>query len=135
MPTKQKTCRERIRGEWNDREANLNLYMNDSEVNESGNDDLPPFNEYGLGFDYVPAQTFEDQETGYWRYQFSWGGPSDELRFYGDAQSHVYKVEYWFLDWFDGAHINVTKEPCAQWLIEEFSGMEMFAYALKEATA
>ena len=32
-----------------------------------------------LSFDYVAPHTFNDQPEGYWRWQFSWGGPSDEL--------------------------------------------------------
>ena len=29
-----------------------------------------------LGFDYVEPNTFEHQVEGYWRWQFSWGGPA-----------------------------------------------------------
>jgi len=69
---------------------------------------LGNLNEYGLGFDYVPPGTFPDQEEGYFRYQLSWGGPSDEFRIYADQinrwQWSIYRIEYWFLDWFDGAH-------------------------------
>jgi len=59
--------------------------------------------EYGLSFDYVEPGTFNDQPIGYWRYQLSWGGPSDEFRFFDDGYDGA-RVEYWFLDWFDGAH-------------------------------
>jgi hypothetical protein len=62
--------------------------------------------EYGLSFDYVAPGTFEDQEHGYFRYQISWGGPSEEFRFYCDMDLKPYKVEFWFLDWFDGAKVN-----------------------------
>jgi hypothetical protein len=68
--------------------------------------DLGEFDEYGLSFDYVPTGTFTGQKRGYWRYQLSWGGPSDEFRFYGDLVSEyrvvLDRVEYWFMDWFDG---------------------------------
>ena len=40
-----------------------------------------------LGFDYVAPHTWDDQPEGYWRWQFSWGGPSDELRGY-NTQTH-----------------------------------------------
>lgn len=66
--------------------------------------DCKSFPEYGLSFDYVPAGTFNDQRQGYFRYQLSWGGPSDEFRFFTDAELCCYRIEYWFLDWFDGAH-------------------------------
>ena len=59
--------------------------------------------DYGLCFDYVEPDTFEDQPIGYWRYQLSWGGPSDEFRFYYNG-NRVYRIEYWLLDWFDVAH-------------------------------
>jgi hypothetical protein len=41
---------------------------------------------------------------GYWRYQLSWGGPSDEFRFYagGCGDQEPYRISYVFLDWFDG---------------------------------
>ncbi len=61
-------------------------------------------NEHGLGFDYVARGTFEGQEEGYFRYQLSWGGPSDEFRFYTEGPHfEPYRIEYWFMDWFDGA--------------------------------
>lgn len=70
---------------------------------EAYDDELGNMYEYGLSFDYVPAGTFEDQHNGYFRYQLSYGGPSDEFRFYTDPEFNVQTVEYWFLDWFDGA--------------------------------
>ena len=71
-------------------------------------EDLGTFNEYGLCFDYVTAGTFKDQEQGYFRYQLSYGGPSDEFRFYTDAERNCYCIEYWFMDWYDGAHRELT---------------------------
>ena len=59
--------------------------------------------EYGLCFDYVAPGTFTDQLEGYWRYQISYGGPSDEFRFYASGPDQpCYRIEYTFLDWFDG---------------------------------
>lgn len=58
---------------------------------------------YGLSFDYVVPNTFEDQEEGYFEYLISWGGPSDMFRFYVNPDFSCYKVEYRFHDWFDGA--------------------------------
>lgn len=76
---------------------------------------MDEFNEYGLSFDYVAPYTFgSGQDRGYWRYQLSWGGPSDEIRFYGDYISRYYcamsYAEYWYMDWFDGASIRVRGE-------------------------
>ena len=39
-----------------------------------------------------------DNDAGYWRYQISYGGPSEELRFYGPD-----RVDFVYLNWFDGA--------------------------------
>jgi len=62
----------------------------------------------GLGFDYVEPHTFDDQTEGYWRWQFSWGGPSDELRGFVNEHGELHRVEYWYMDWFDGAMLDVT---------------------------
>jgi hypothetical protein len=86
------------------------IFMQDTE----GNDETGSFYDYGLSFDFVDAGTFNDQERGYYRFQFSWGGPSDELRIYQDGT-----LEYVYLDWFVGVGFNVTHEEWAQW-IEEF---------------
>lgn len=131
--TAQPTCKQRVRQHWNSRKADFALYMGNSEVYENGNDDIGPFNEYGLCFDYVPAGTFSDQKKGFWRYQLSTGGPGDELRFYGDPEGKIYKVEYWFLDWFDGAKVNVTETDEAKWLVEFFSDVGSFEFTLKAA--
>ena len=64
----------------------------------------------GLGFDYVEPHTFTDQLEGYWRWQFSWGGPSDELRAYVNEHREIHRLEYWFMDWMDGAKIDLTQE-------------------------
>lgn len=57
----------------------------------------------GLSFDYVEPNTFNDQEHGYHRWQLSWGGPSDEFRLLDNGS-----VEYWFMDWYDGARRIIT---------------------------
>lgn len=68
---------------------------------ESGDTDT--LSNYGLSFDYVAPNTFGDQLEGYFRYQLSWGGPSDEFRFFVNLDLSCHRVEYWYLDWFDGA--------------------------------
>ena len=61
----------------------------------------------GLCFDYVDPNTFNDQKEGYWRWQLSWGGPSDEFRIFVNPDKSVHRIEYWYLDWFDGAHVTL----------------------------
>lgn len=62
--------------------------------------------EYGLCIDRVEADTF-GQHPAYWRYQISWGGPAEEFRYYDRDGGGV---EFWFLDWGDGAGMKVKDE-------------------------
>ena len=62
-------------------------------------------NQSGLCFDRVEAGTFKDQRAAYWRWQLSWGGPSQEFRLYDNGD-----LEFWHLDWFDGACVDVQDE-------------------------
>ena len=91
------------------------------------------FNEYGLAFDYVAPYTFDDQPAGYWRYQISYGGPSEELRFYADADYEVRKIEFWYLDWFDGACVNVILDTVARMIWDEFNECGTTRHVFKEA--
>lgn len=68
-------------------------------------EDIGSLNEYGLCIDLVKAGTFTDQRENYIRYQLSWGGPSEEFRVFENGE-----VEFWHLDWFDGACVEVTGE-------------------------
>ena len=112
-----KTCKERVKGEWLDRREDLKKLLNapDNETEELGS-----LNNYGLCIDKVEAGTFEGQRKDYIRYQFSWGGPSDELRIFKNGG-----MEYWFLDWFDGASLDVTNDKVANmvkdWVLEGMS--------------
>jgi hypothetical protein len=95
--------------------------------------DLGPFNEYGLAFDYVAPGTFTDQEEGFWRYQLSYGGPQEEFRFYSSDMRRVYRIEFWFLDWFDGASRDVTRVDTARALWDIFVDLECVAASYREA--
>lgn len=105
----EQTCKDRIKEHLYSRISDLKILWN---LYNSGNDesdpDLGTFNEYGLCFDYVAPNTFNHQRKGYFRYQLSWGGPSDEFRFYVDENFNITKIEYAFLDWFDGATKELT---------------------------
>jgi len=100
-------------------------------------EDLGSFHEYGLSFDYVAPGTFgDDQREGYFRYQLSWGGPSDEFRFYVSGPDYdVYRVEYWFLDWFDGSHITVTDSQVLLEIFEFFKECGTVEHQYREAVA
>ena len=96
MTDREKSCKDLVAGEWKDRQKDLT--KEDFE---------------GLSFDYVEANTFTDQNEGYWRCQFSWGGPSDELRAFVNRDDSIHRLEYWYMDWFDGAKVNVAAEHAA----------------------
>ena len=86
--------------------------------------------EYGLAFDYVQADTFEDQTRGYFRYQLSFGGPSEEIRFFADLSYRLIKAEFWFLDWFLGQSIDCSNNDTvrAVWAAFTDSGAAMRVY-------
>ncbi len=102
-------CEDRIESHLESRLEDLrtlwDLHCEDSDASD---DDLGNMYEYGLSFDYVAPETFNDQPEGYFRYQLSWGGPGDEFRIFaqrvGEYSFSIYRIEYWFLDWYDGAH-------------------------------
>ena len=73
------------------------------------------FYEYALSFDVVHA---DNPGESYVRYQISTGGPAEEIRFFCDFNRKPYKVEFWFLDWFDGASRDCTHRPEIELLIE-----------------
>ena len=100
-------------------------FMNSDSL-EGDNDGIGSFYDYGLSFDYVALDTFEDMENDYFRYQLSWGGPSDELRFYEDGT-----IEYVYMDWFCGAGVDVTYEDWAQWVKNSFLDCCMMDFEAK----
>lgn len=103
--SEQLTCRERVadslESSMEDIRKLWKAYCDGDEDRYS--EDIGNIFEYGLAFDYVAAGTFTDQEIGFFRYQLSYGGPQEEFRIFTDPDFKVYKIEYWFLDWFDGA--------------------------------
>jgi hypothetical protein len=87
---------------------------------EGDDDKTEEFYNYGLSFDYVRG---DDGDPGYFRYQLSWGGPSDEFRFYVDPDFVCYKVEYAFLNWFDGATRRLYNED-KEFMLEIFENFK-----------
>jgi len=122
MNNKEKTCEQLIDSRLKDRANDIRKYMEVEDIWEDAVEDLGLFNDYGLCFDYVEKDTFDNQDEGYFRYQLSWGGPSDEINFYRDG-----RIEYRYKDWFDGAVRELdTTEDWVQWL------EEMLFYGEKE---
>ena len=82
---------------------------------------------YFLGWDFVEPFTFgEDQKAGYWRLQISWGGPSSEYRIYVDSEKAIRKIEYWYLDWFDGANVDVPHDSVSFYVCDMFLEYERY---------
>ena len=109
--TKQPSCKERITEQLKSRIDTLTTLWDAYQSGREPVDDLGYFHEYGLSFDYVTPGTFgEKQREGYFRYQLGYGGPSDEFRFYTGPEMNPHRIEYWFLDWYDGAHRELRGE-------------------------
>jgi len=114
---KELKCKDKVKGSFKSRYQDvIALYKAYLEGNEDGIEDLGNIFEYGLSFDYVAPNTFRDQKVGYFRYQISYGGPSEEFRIFTNPDFTPYKIEFWYLDWFDGASYKLTGKK-----FEEFS--------------
>ena len=95
-------CKDKVKDAFNSRMADIRTLYN---AKDQQTEELGSLNDYGLSIDKVEAGTFPKQREDYIRYQLSWGGPSEEFRIFKNGE-----VEFWFLDWFDGASIEVTGE-------------------------
>jgi len=114
---KKQSCQDLVSSQWKDRQQDLQ--QEDFE---------------GLGFDYVEPihSTTHCLAEGYWRWQFSWGGPGDELRAYVNRDDSIHRLEYWYLDWFDGAKVNVPAEHPA-WEMMQLNINHQSLFISKEA--
>lgn len=115
VAAKQPSCADRVQAACDNRLSEIRDMFDVYTGRQPPHDDITEdsFHEYGLAFDYVAPGTFDEQEEGYWRYQISYGGPSEEIRFYASPARrgwHMHRAEFWFLDWFDGAHLVLTGE-------------------------
>ena len=95
-------CKDLVEDQWKDRQQDLQN---------------PEYE--ALSFDYVEPHTFTDQAEGYWRWQFSWGGPPAERRAYVNRDDSIHRVEYWFMDWMDGAKLELQPDDHAWQRIQE----------------
>jgi len=117
--TKQTTCADVVEDRCKCRLNDLRCLMLDYDEGHN----MESLDEYGLCFDRVYPETFDDQPEGYWRYQISYGGPAEEIRFYFDhstpsdesgGASRCYRIEFWHLDWGDGANVDITDDETAR---------------------
>jgi len=99
---RNRSCKERVEQYFKNRIRDIKILF---KAKENQTEELGNLNEYGLCIDLVEAGTFKGQREDYYRYQLSWGGPSEEFRIYKNGE-----VEFWLLDWFDGACVEVIGE-------------------------
>lgn len=100
----QKSCRGRLRLSLAERITDLKRLI---EIEKQGVYEKA-LSEYAESFEYVPAQTFPVQRQGYFKYALQLGHPQDEFHFYTDEAFNVKKIEYWYMDWFDGAKVTLN---------------------------
>lgn len=134
----QKKCAELVADSLAERLEDLRRIMRpaDNLSSEEQEELREEFCEYGLSFDYVDADTFDNQPDGYFRFQLSWGGPADEFRFYVGMDQRPYRIEYWYLDWNDGAKIYLADDDfdlLAEWL-DEMEGLGQLDEKYEAAT-
>lgn len=82
-------------------------------------------NEYGLSFEATNLDLTTGTAT--FEYMFSWGGPSETLRFSllaGGDDTTPFDIEFVFKDWFECVVIDCD--------YEQFKGLSDFAYMLAE---
>ena len=128
------TCKMRVSANYRARLADLRRLWAAYCEGEEDVEDLGNIFEYGLCFDYVAPHTFNGQRAGYFRYQLSTGGPGDEFRFYVNLDYEPYNIEYWLLDWFDGARVRVSLDhKPGQFLSELFTSFFVESEAAKSA--
>jgi len=117
-------CKDRVLGHWQSRRKDLEEFRNAGPETDYTNSEGYELYEYALCFDYVEQV---GKNPGYWRYQISCGGPQEEIRYYAgkDIPSDGYLgdmtcVEFWLLDWWDGAPVELTGDDLelALWVFE-----------------
>ncbi len=118
-------CKDEVEKAFKGRMKDINrlceaIETSDKFLKEKIEEDLGTLWDYGLSIDFVEAGTFADQRADYMRYQLSYGGPSEEFRIYKNGE-----VEFWYLDWYDGACVQVEGEDADTIKnIIELSGVE-----------
>jgi len=136
-PKKRKTCQDLVIEKYKrrlvDLEAAFHYFSIEKDSARAAHDrheDLKHYEDYydyanqlGLSFDFVDADAYEGQSCGYWRWQLSTGGPGDEFRIFTDVKKNIDRIEYVYLDWFDGATHKIENIPAplaeaASWFLE-----------------
>lgn len=92
-----KSCKGRIDKELKERIEDFKNALEGKYPNEEEFEDfLEWLNCYALAYDDDPYYRAK-------RLELSYGGPQDYFLFFYDQEGGRYRIEYHFLDWFDGA--------------------------------
>lgn len=128
--TAQPNCAERVQDSYERTLAEFGRFF----APDADEETREEFYEYGLSFEYVWP---DGEDGGFWRYLLSWGGPSSEIRFFGHPGLHqpwiCQRIEYWFLDWFDGASVDCTDNETMRELFDWFADCEALQSAYDAA--
>ena len=102
----------------------FNLWMDNSEaVTLASGCEIGSINDLGLDIETVfNDRDDHDSELQYIRFLLSWGGPSDEIRFYPNGE-----IEYVYLDWFCGAGFDLTDNEEFKF-IKDYFGIDDLIY-------
>ena len=129
-PKKKETCQDLVGKKYNGRLADLEsayhyftIEKKPARAAHHYHEDLKEYqdffdyvNQLGLCFEKIEAAPELEpispyKSYDYFRWQLSWGGPADEFRIYLTGDEKIERVEYWYFDWFDAAHLKIEKLP------------------------
>ena len=97
----------------------------ESDCDEKNDDATTSFHEYGLSLQWMDQI---DGEMPFLQFQLSWGGPSEEIRFYpknvtgffNGTDLNLSKIDFVYKDWFDHAKRDISDLKWAVWLRDYF---------------
>ena len=120
--SKQLKCKDLVQSSWESQEEDYKTFKDEGDY-ESLYDYV---NQTALSFDKVHKNSKENIDRSYYRLQISWGGPSTEFRAFLNADHDIDYIEYWYLDWFDGASINIPRDSKSWEVVEDFVTIETY---------
>ena len=120
--SKQLKCKDLVQSSWESQEEDYKNFKDEGDY-ESLYDYV---NQTALSFDKVHKNSKENIDRSYYRLQISWGGPSTEIRAFLNADHDIDYIEYWYLDWFDGASINIPRDSKSWEVVEDFVTIETY---------
>ena len=120
--SKQLKCKDLVQSSWESQEEDYKNFKDEGDY-ESLYDYV---NQTALSFDKVHINSKENIDRSYYRLQISWGGPSTEFRAFLNADHDIDYIEYWYLDWFDGASINIPRDSKSWEVVEDFVTIETY---------